>query len=143
MSCIVLDIELGDISVFKELEVFDVGNVQGYSFRPLENYKPTKQAVWFTRNLHGVVWSNGRLNYSELPNILPSDAKGACFAKRTEKCQILGILMSKEVENLEDHGCPKIQDLVDEETWICSSYLFRHKTTLHTSLCRVPGKNVW
>ena len=38
--------------------------------------------------------------------------------------------MDKEVESLEDHGCPQIYDLVDE-VWICSSYPFRHKTTLH------------
>ena len=36
-----------------------------------------------------------------------------------------------ELENVEDHGCPKVQDIIDEEIWICSSYLFRHKTTLH------------
>ena len=31
---------------------------------------------------------------------------------------------------MEDHGCPKNQDLIDEEIWICSSYSCRHKTTL-------------
>ena len=41
------------------------------------------------------------------------------------------LLLDKQVENLEDHGCPKVQDLVGEEIWICSSYPFRHKTTLH------------
>ena len=39
----------------------------------------------------------------------------------------------REVKNLEDQGCPKVQDLVDEENWICSSYPFRHKTTLHSA----------
>ena len=35
------------------------------------------------------------------------------------------------MEILEDHGCPKVQDLVDEQIRICSSYPFRHKTTFH------------
>ena len=35
------------------------------------------------------------------------------------------------MENLDDHGFHKVQDLVDEEKWICSSYPFRHKTTIH------------
>ena len=41
--------------------------------------------------------------------------------------------MEKEVKKLEDHDCPAAQDLAetDEERWICSSYPFRHKTTLH------------
>ena len=39
--------------------------------------------------------------------------------------------MGKEVENLEDHGCPKNQDLVDQELWFRSSYPFRQKTKLH------------
>ena len=39
--------------------------------------------------------------------------------------------MNKELENLEDHGCLKVQDLVDEEIWICSTHPFRHKTTLN------------
>ena len=45
--------------------------------------------------------------------------------------------MEKEVENLDEHGCPKIRDLVDPkadgEMWICSSYPFRHKTATHCS----------
>ena len=41
--------------------------------------------------------------------------------------------MDKEVEDLDDHVCPNIQELVesDNQMWICPSYLFRHKTTLH------------
>ena len=131
MSCIVLDIELADKNVFKEMGDFNIRNVQGYSFCPPKKCKPTKQAVWCTRNLHEIVWNSGRLHYSELPNILPRDIKGEFFAKRTEKCKILASLMDKEVETLDDHGCPKVQDLVDEEIRICSRYPFRRKTTLH------------
>ena len=131
MSCNVLDIELADKNVNKELGVFIDGKVQGYSFRPPKKYKPTKQAFWWTRNMHGIVWNRRRLDYSELSNILPRDVTGEYFEKGTEKCKILGNLLDRDVENLEDHGCPKVQDLVDEGNWICSSYPFRHKTTLH------------
>ena len=111
------------------------GEVKEYSFRPPKNYKPQKQAFWCTRNLQGIMWKSDCLDNSELPNILPKDTKPEYFAKGTEKSKILGNLMDKEVENLDDHGCPKIRDLVDPradgETWICPSYPFRHKTTLH------------
>ena len=131
MSCIVLDIELGDVNVFMDLRVFVHGNVQGYSFRPPRRYKPSKQAVCCTKILHGIVWNSGRLNYSEVPNTLPSDVKGEYFGKGSKNCRILGSLMGKEVENLGNNSCPKVQDLVDEEVWICSSYRFRLQTILH------------
>ena len=68
---------------------------------------------------------------SELSMILPRDVGGDYFAKGTEICKILGNLLDKDGGNLEDHGCPKVQDLVYEKTWGCTSYPFRHKTTLH------------
>ena len=61
------------------------------------------------------MWNSGHLDYSELGNIPPSAAKDDNFAKGTEKCKIPGNLMDKEKESLEDHGCLKVQDLVDEE----------------------------
>ena len=131
MSCIVLDIELTDKNVIMELGVFTDGKVQGYSFRPPKKYKPTKQAFWCKRNLHGIVWNSGRLDYSELANVLPTAVKGEHFSKGTENCETSGISLDKQVKNLEDLGCPRAQDLVDKEIWICSSYPLRHKTTLH------------
>ena len=54
------------------------------------------------------------------------------FDKELETCRLLTRLLGKNVENLDDCGCPKIQDLVKtDSSWICSSYLFRHKTRLH------------
>ena len=142
MSCIVIDFELTDKNFIKKLGVFIEGKIQGYSFCPPKKYKGysfcpprkykrTKQAFWCTKILHRIVWNGRRLYYSELSNILPRAVKGEQFAEGTEKCEILGNLMDKEVENLEDHVCPKVQDHVGEEVWIRSNYTFRHNTTLH------------
>ena len=60
-----------------------------------------------------------------------------------EKCKILASLMDKAVENLDDHGCPKVQDTVDEVMWICSSYPFGHKTTLHSAECQAKLFGYW
>ena len=100
MSCIVLDIELADKNVFKELGVFIDSKVQGYSFRPPKKYKPKKQAFLCTRILHRIVLKSGRVGYSKLSNLLPRAVKGKYFAKETEKCKILGNLLDKEVESL-------------------------------------------
>ena len=54
------------------------------------------------------------------------------FAKELEMCRLLANLLGGNVQNLDDYGCPKIQDLVKtDSSWICSSYPFRHKTRLH------------
>ena len=36
------------------------------------------------------------------------------FAKGFEKCRLLTRLLGQNVENLDEYGCPKIQDLVGE-----------------------------
>ena len=111
MSCIALDIVLPEKNVVNELGIFFDGNVQGFSFCLPEKYTPTKQAIWCTKNLHGIVWNSGQLDYSELLKILPRNVRGDYFAKRTKKCKILADLIDKELENLVNHGCPKVQDL--------------------------------
>ena len=65
--------------------------------------------------------------YSELPYIPCGDVNGEGFTKGSEKCKFFASLMDKRVEK----GCPKVQDLVDEEMWICWSFPFRHYTTHH------------
>ena len=130
ISCLVLDIEPADEDYNKELGVYFNGNVNGYSFRP-KMYNSTKQVVWFTKKLQGSVWNSWNLQYRELLKIVPGNVKSEYFAKRAAKCKILAILMDGDLEDLDDHGCPKVRALVDPEKWICSSYPFRHKTTLH------------
>ena len=44
------------------------------------------------------------------------------FAKGLEKCRLLTRILGQIVENLDDYGCPKFQDLVKtDRLWICSS----------------------
>ena len=76
------------------------------------------------------------LDDSELPNNLLKDIMAEQFAKVQGKCKILGILRDKELENSDSHGCHKNRDhgdpSADRELWICSSYPWRDKTTLHS-----------
>ena len=54
------------------------------------------------------------------------------LAKGLKKCRLLTTLLGQKVENLDDYGCPKNQDLVKtDSSCICSSYPFQHKTRLH------------
>ena len=43
------------------------------------------------------------------------------FAKGLEKCRLLTTRLGQTVENLDDYGCPKYQDLVTNSLWNCSS----------------------
>ena len=137
MSLIVLDIELTEKNVIKELGLFIDGSVQSFSFFPPKTFKPNKQTTWNTNHLHGIARSSGKLEYEKLfddfHDIKVMNAE--VFAKGFEKCRLLTRLLGQNVENFDHYGCPKLQDLVGEgktvSSWICSSYPFRYKTRLH------------
>ena len=110
-----------------ELGLFIDGSVQRFSFCPPKAFKPNKQTACITNHLHGIAWSSGKLEYEKLSAVL-SDIKvmnPEVFAKGLEKCRLLTRLLGQNVENLDDYGCPKIQDFVGEgkanSSWICSS----------------------
>ena len=134
MSFIVLDTELTDENIIKELGLFIHGSVQAFSFCPPKTFKPHKQTTWNTRHLHGIAWSSGKLEYEKVLAVF-YDIKvmnTEVFAKGLEKCRLLTTFLGQNVENLDDYGCPKIQDLVKTDSlWNCFSYPFRHKTKLH------------
>ena len=114
MSLIVLDIELTEKNLIKELGLFIDGSLQGFSFCPPKTFKPNKQTTWNTSHVHGIAWSSGKLDYEKLFAV-SYDIKvmnAEVCAKGVEKCRLLTNLLGQNVENLDDFGCPKIQDLV-------------------------------
>ena len=66
MSQIVLDWELTEKIIFKELGLFIDGSLQGFSFCPPKTFKPNKQTSWNKKHLHGIAWSSGKLDYEKL-----------------------------------------------------------------------------
>ena len=90
MSLLVLNIELTEINLIKELGLFIDGLVQGFSFCPPKTFKPNKQTTWNTNHLHGFAWSSGKLEYEKLYavfyNIKVMNAE--VFAKGFEKCRL-------------------------------------------------------
>ena len=133
MSCIVLDKELTEKNIIKELGLFIDGSLQGFSFCPPKTFKPNKQTLWNSKHLHGIARSSRKLDYEKLFAVF-YDIKvmnAEVFAKGLAKSRLLTNLLGQNVENLDDYACPKIQDLVKTDSlWICSSYPFPHKTRL-------------
>ena len=66
MSLNVLDIQLTEKIVIKELGLYIDGSLQGFSFCPPETCKPNRQTTWNTSHLHGIAWSSGKLDFDEL-----------------------------------------------------------------------------
>ena len=129
-----LKIELTEKNIIKELGLFIDGSVQGLSFCPPKTFKPNKQTSWNTKHLHGLAWSSGKLDYEKLFAVFYDIEvmNAEVFAKGLEKCRLLTTFLGQNVENLDDYDCPKNQDFVKTDSlWICSSYIFRHKTRLH------------
>ena len=116
MSLLVLDTELTDENIFKELGLLFDGSLQGYSFFPPKTFKPNKQTTWNTCHLHGTAWSSGKLEYEKLFAVFYGIKvmNPEVFAKRFEKCRLLTRLLGQNVENLDDYGSPKNQNLVGE-----------------------------
>ena len=130
MSLIVSDVGLTANIILEELGLFIDGSLQGFSFCPPKTFKPNKETTWNTSHLHGIAWSCGKLEYEKLLNVC-YDIKvmiAEVFAQPFKNCRLLTRLLGQKVENLDDYGFPKTQDLFGEEkpssSWICSNYPF-------------------
>ena len=108
-----VDIVLTNRHLIKWLGVFVDENVQGYSFCPPKISKSTKQIYGVPRKRQRKVWKSKRFDQSDLSSVLHKDVSAGCFSGGTEKCKLLSILLDKEIENWDEHGCPKNQQLVD------------------------------
>ena len=136
MTLVVFDIECLEGTFVKELGIFKDGTVLGYTLLPSNDYKPTFQAKWNTKNLHGINWNNGKVDYSDPPTIIHQHCSPTTkyFAKGLEKCKILS-----------DFGCPKASKLISNEDtiWECSNYPYRHKKTLHCAEKKGYAYGTW
>ena len=134
MSLNLLDVEITEKDIIKELRLFIDGSLQGFSFCPPKIFKLNKQTSWNTKHLHKIEWRSGKLDYDKLFAVF-YDIKALnaeLFVKGLETCRLLTRLLGQNVAILDVYGCLKNQDLVRMDSlWICSSYLFRHKTRLH------------
>ena len=62
MYLIVLDIELTEKNVIRELGLFIDGSLQRFSFCPPKTFKPIKQTTWNATHLHWNAWISGKLD---------------------------------------------------------------------------------
>ena len=112
MYLIVVDIELTEKNIIKELGLFIDGSLQRFLICPPKTFKASKKTSRNTKHLHGSAWSSGKLDYDKLfaafYDIKIMNAE--VFAKRFEKCRLSTSLLGQNVDNLDDYGCRKIQE---------------------------------
>ena len=67
------------------------------------------------------------------------------FAKGLEKCNLLSNYLCKDVENLDDLGCPKVSKLLNnlDTDWDCSNYPYRHEKTFHCAEKKAYAFGIW
>ena len=78
MSCIVLDIELTQKNIIKDLGLYFDGSLQGFSFCPPKSLKPNKQTTWNTSHLRGIAWSSGKQDYEKLFAVFYDECRSVC-----------------------------------------------------------------
>ena len=118
-----------------------------YTFLPPNDYKPTFQAKWNTKKLRGIIWNNRKNDYSDPPTIIHQHCSPTTeyFANVLEKCKVLSNYLCKDVENLDDFGCPKASKLISNEDiiWESSNYPYRHKKTLNCAEKKTYAYENW
>ena len=126
-------IELTEKNIIKDLGLF-IDSLQRFSLCPPKTFKPNKQTTWNTSHPHGIAWSSGKLDYEKLFAVV-YDIKvmnAEVFAKGLKKYRLLTTFLGQILENLDDYGCPKNQDLFKTDNlWNFSRYPFQHKTRLN------------
>ena len=99
------------------------------------------------KKMNGINGNHGKLEYSELASIIHQHCSPTSeyFAKRLKKCKILSPYLCKDVENLDNFGCPKASKLLenDDAEWNCSNYPYQQKKTLHCGEKKTYVYGIW
>ena len=117
--------------IIKELSVCSANTIDTINFLPPVQFnnlsKEEKKAYnCVSKFLHGLRWDEGEYPYSYLNQIFDSirlrNPNSHFFAKGTQKSVLLAEYLKLPVTNLEDIGCPKIEQLLGQEKHICKRH---------------------
>ena len=97
------------------------------------------------KNFACIVGNSGRFCYTEFQTFLPENVKSENCGKGTDNASFYNLQL--KCGELGDNGSPKNREIAetkaDESKWKCSSYPFRHKTTLHSANNRTKLFGNW
>ena len=115
---------------------------------PFDKLPPHTQKAftWLSNNLHGMPWSSGQYPYKRLDLFVQSVKlrypNSLFFAKGFEKCVFLKSLFENEFHDLDDLGCPRIDQLKYKGV-PCMIYTKAHSLSSHCARKKVDVFGVW
>ena len=105
-----------------------------------------KSYSWLTNNPHGLCWNAGNYPYDRLPSFIESIKlrypKSLFYAKGIEKGKFLSDLFDRDFYDLEDLGCPRIDQLKTSNIYCCNSSLF-HSSGTHCARKKAKAFGSW
>ena len=140
MSLIVLDIELSEKNVQKELGLYIDGSLQRLSICPPTSFNSKKQTTWNTSHLHGF---RGKLDYDKFFAVFYDmrAMNAEVFAKGLEKCRLLSNLLGRNIKNLDDYVAQKFKIL--SKRTVRGSALITLSDTKQGFIVPRENKGVW
>lgn len=118
--------------IIKELSVCSKNYNDLITFEPpvefhLLTNSEQKAYNWVYNFLHGLSWNSGDYPYKFLQQIIISVSlrlpETTLFAKGSEKCKTLSNYFQKEIKNLEDLNCPRVDQILHKNYFpFCNSH---------------------
>lgn len=129
MSSAIIDIQcilgINNKYFIKEMSIVDTETwtTQHWIFKNsklLQDNKSRKTNKWLERNYHQLSIEYGDIEYEELSRILNSLKFDCIYVKGEQKKQLLNeYIQHLTIINIEDLGCPRLDQICDEETLPC------------------------
>lgn len=135
--------------MIKELSIVDVDTwaSQHYIFKLCnvitQNLKSRNVNKWLENNYHGLSLNYGDIEYKELDRILNSFKFELIYVKGLQKQAIIKeIIPQIDVINLEDLGCPRLDQLCIEDGLPCCVF-HKYSNTKQCSFHKVFALKKW
>ena len=145
MYFFVLDIELSEKNIKKQMGVFFMVFYMDFHFVHQNTYKHIKQTTRNTSYPHGIAWSSGTLDYDKF-FVVFYDIKqmiAELFATRLEMCKLLNRFLEKYVEFWTTMAAQKFMILLEKEKrTVRRSDPVTISDTKKASMCRAKNKSL-
>lgn len=115
---VVVDFEAFRGGIFKELAIVTPYYSACVIFKAPNSFQELsasdkRQNTWLSQNYHKIDWRSGHIPYDQLKSTAGSFTlkNGIYFGKGKQKCSALSTLFGIHFNDLEDFGCPSLDDL--------------------------------
>ena len=129
--------------ILKELSITTADYSDSLIFLPPVSFNSLpkleqKAYSWLTNYLHGLHWDRGDYLYLNLNQIIQSvvlrNPEATFYAKGKEKADFLAQYLDRRVQNLDDLGCPRVENLHYNKFSNCCKHIPHYNSNNHCAL---------